>query len=60
MVGRYVQYMRATVKPRMTPEAAAKLIDFYRQLRENDCSGAQRSAYRITVRQVRIGRAVSK
>ena len=43
--------MRATVRPRLTPEAMAKLVDFYRELREGDCTGAQRSAYRITVRQ---------
>jgi len=32
-----------------TPEAHKRLVEHYRELRENDCQGAQRAAYRITV-----------
>ena len=45
---RYIRYAR-TLKPMFTPEAHKRLVEHYRELRENDCQGAQRAAYRITV-----------
>jgi len=45
---RYIRYAR-TIKPKFTPEASKKLVEHYRELREGDCQGAQRAAYRITV-----------
>ncbi len=37
--------MLSTARPRLTPEAMVKLSEFYRDLRENYCTCAQRSAY---------------
>lgn len=60
---RYVRYCKG-LKPRLTDEAQKKLINYYSELRENDCSGSQRAAYRITVRQlesmVRLSEALAK
>ncbi len=60
---RYVRYSKS-LKPRITPEAQEKLVRYYTELRENDCTGAQRAAYRITVRQlesmVRLSEALAK
>lgn len=46
------------------PQAQEKLIKYYAELRENDCTGSARAAYRITVRQlesmVRLSEALAK
>ena len=48
----------------MTPAAAAKLADCYRDLRQGDSQGFGRNSYRITVRQlesmVRLSEAIAK
>ncbi|KAJ1552769.1 MCM DNA helicase complex subunit mcm6 [Cladochytrium tenue] len=60
---RYLKYTRA-LKPMLTPAAQAYLIEQYRNLRQSDASGIQRSSYRITVRQlesmIRLAEAVAK
>eukprot|EP00960_Hanusia_phi_P049571 759633-Hanusia_phi.AAC.3 len=60
---RYIRYAR-NLKPKMTEGAKRKLVEHYRELRENDCQGAQRAAYRITVRQlesmIRLSEALAK
>ena len=60
---RYIRYAR-TIKPRFTEEAQKRLVEHYRDLRENDCQGAQRAAYRITVRQlesmIRLSKALAR
>lgn len=48
----------------MTPAAAAKLADCYRDLRQGDSQGFGRNSYRITVRQlesmVRLSEAIAR
>lgn len=48
----------------MTPAAAAKLADCYRDLRQGDTQGVGRNSYRITVRQlesmVRLSEAIAR
>lgn len=48
----------------MTPAAAAKLADCYRELRQGDSQGLGRSSYRITVRQlesmIRLSEAIAR
>lgn len=48
----------------MTPAAAAKLADCYRDLRQGDAQGVGRNSYRITVRQlesmVRLSEAIAR
>ena len=47
----YVAAARA-IKPKLTPAARQYLVDAYVMLRANDSVGVNRSAYRITVRQL--------
>jgi DNA replicative helicase MCM subunit Mcm2 (Cdc46/Mcm family) len=48
-------------KIKLTPAAAAKLADCYRDLRQGDNQGVGRSSYRITVRQlVRLSEAIAR
>eukprot|EP00290_Baffinella_frigidus_P016280 CAMPEP_0180206428 /NCGR_PEP_ID=MMETSP0987-20121128/9540_1 /TAXON_ID=697907 /ORGANISM="non described non described, Strain CCMP2293" /LENGTH=717 /DNA_ID=CAMNT_0022162185 /DNA_START=61 /DNA_END=2210 /DNA_ORIENTATION=+ len=60
---RYIRYAR-TIKPKFTAEAQKKLVEHYRELREGDCQGAARAAYRITVRQlesmIRLSEALAR
>lgn len=48
----------------MTPAAASKLADCYRDLRQGDSQGVGRNSYRITVRQlesmVRLSEAIAR
>jgi hypothetical protein len=48
----------------MTPEAATKLADCYRDLRLGDSQGIGRNSYRITVRQlesmIRLSEAIAR
>lgn len=48
----------------MTPAAAIKLADCYRDLRQGDSQGVGRNSYRITVRQlesmVRLSEAIAR
>ncbi|CAO3655593.1 unnamed protein product [Mucor hiemalis] len=59
----YIRYAR-TFKPKMTPAAASKLADCYRDLRQGDSQGFGRNSYRITVRQlesmVRLSEAIAR
>ena len=56
----YIKYARS-LKPKMSPEAARKLVEYYRELRQASESDAQTGSYRVTVRQleamVRLGEA---
>lgn len=56
----YIKYARG-LKPRMSPEAARKLVEYYRELRQASESDAHTGSYRVTVRQleamVRLGEA---
>ena len=45
---RYIKYGRS-IKPQMTPQAARKLVDFYRELRMRDGAGSSTGSYRVTV-----------
>ena len=60
---RYIRYAR-TIKPRFTEAAQKRLVEHYRELREGDCHGAQKAAYRITVRQlesmIRLSEALAR
>lgn len=48
----------------MTPAAASKLADCYRELRQGDSQGIGRNSYRITVRQlesmIRLSEAIAR
>ncbi|CAO0796989.1 unnamed protein product [Mucor circinelloides] len=59
----YIRYAR-TFKPKMTPAAASKLADCYRELRQGDSQGIGRNSYRITVRQlesmIRLSEAIAR
>lgn len=61
-IQRYIKYARL-IKPKMTPEAADLLVERYRQLRQNDATGAG-SSYRMTVRQlesmIRLSEALAR
>lgn len=61
---RYIHFAR-TFKPTFTPEARARLVLRYKELRADDAQGgAGRNSYRITVRQlesmIRLSEAVAK
>lgn len=47
----YLKYAR-TRKPKLSDEAKQALVDCYVELRGTDAAGSQRTAYRITVRQL--------
>lgn len=36
----------------MSNEAAKKLVEYYKELRQNDAHGSSQSSYRVTVRQL--------
>ncbi|KAI8971867.1 MCM2/3/5 family-domain-containing protein [Mycotypha africana] len=59
----YIRYAR-TFKPKMTPEAATKLAECYRDLRQGDAQGVTKNSYRITVRQlesmIRLSEAIAR
>ena len=59
---RYIKYAK-NVKPKLTPEARAYLIERYKELRIDDSQGG-RSSYRITVRQleslIRLSEAIAR
>ncbi len=48
---RYIKYARA-LKPKMSPEAARKLVEYYRELRQVSESDSHTGSYRVTVRQL--------
>lgn len=60
---RYIQFARG-LNPVITAESAKVLIESYRLLRQNDLLGKNKTAYRITVRQleslVRLSEALAR
>lgn len=60
---RYIRFAR-TIQPKISPEAGALLVDYYKILRQNDVASGGRSAYRITVRQleslIRLSEALAR
>ncbi|KAJ3006463.1 MCM DNA helicase complex subunit mcm6 [Thoreauomyces humboldtii] len=60
---RYLKFARS-IRPQMTSDARAYLVNQYRMLRQADATGVNRSSYRITVRQlesmVRLSEALAK
>ena len=60
---RYIRYARA-FDPQIKAEGARVLVDCYRQLRQQDTLGRNRSCYRITVRQleslIRLSEALAR
>ena len=62
-VQRYIQYGR-TINPMITPESRPVLVECYRLLRSNDLLGKNKTAYRITVRQleslIRLSEALAR
>jgi DNA replication licensing factor MCM6 len=60
---RYIRYARA-FDPQISPDGARALVDCYRQLRQQDTLGRNRSCYRITVRQleslIRLSEALAR
>ncbi|EIE90035.1 hypothetical protein RO3G_14746 [Rhizopus delemar RA 99-880] len=59
----YIRYAR-TFKPKLQSEAAEKLAECYRELRQGDYQAIGRNSYRITVRQlesmVRLSEAIAR
>ena len=47
----YVRFAK-TLNPQITPDAQRRLVECYRMLRQGDTLGRNRTAYRITVRQL--------
>jgi DNA replication licensing factor MCM6 len=62
-LARYLRFARL-IKPQLSDESAALLVENYRALRQNDVSSGGKTAYRITVRQlesmIRIGEALAR
>lgn len=62
-IQRYIKYAR-TIKPYLTEEASAVLVERYRALRQSDATGAGGSSYRMTVRQlesmIRLSEALAR
>ncbi|CAG8627708.1 10349_t:CDS:10 [Acaulospora morrowiae] len=60
---RYIRFAR-TIKPKITPESRALLVEKYKELRLDDATGVARNSYRITVRQlesmIRLSEAIAK
>lgn len=50
-IQRYIMFARQ-FKPKVNKEASEYLVEQYRNLRQRDCSGAAKSSWRITVRQL--------
>ncbi|CAG8604780.1 16937_t:CDS:10, partial [Racocetra fulgida] len=48
---RYIRYAR-TFKPKISQDSKRLLVEKYKQLRQDDASGAAQNSYRITVRQL--------
>ncbi|ORY39896.1 MCM-domain-containing protein [Rhizoclosmatium globosum] len=59
----YLKYTRA-LKPKLSKDAVEFLVDQYRNLRQSDATGVNKSSYRITVRQfesmIRLSEALAK
>ncbi|KAI9325175.1 MCM2/3/5 family-domain-containing protein [Obelidium mucronatum] len=59
----YLKYTRA-LKPKLAKEAVEYLVEQYRNLRQSDSTGVNKSSYRITVRQfesmIRLSEALAK
>jgi len=59
----YIRYGR-TINPIIPPDVQPKLVECYRRLRQGDAVGQNRSAYRITVRQlealIRLAEALAR
>ncbi len=62
-IQRYIRFARS-INPRFTHEAQQVLVDCYRRLRQGDSLGRNRTAYRITVRQlesmIRLSEALAR
>lgn len=62
-IQRYIRFAR-TINPIISPEAAPVLVECFRMLRSNDLLGKNKTAYRITVRQleslVRLSEALAR
>jgi DNA replication licensing factor MCM6 len=60
---RYIKYTRK-LKPQLTEEAKKLLVEHYRKLRQSDIVGHNKTAYRITVRQlesmIRLSEALAR
>ncbi|CAG8526553.1 4087_t:CDS:10 [Cetraspora pellucida] len=60
---RYIRYAR-TFKPKISQDSKRLLVEKYKQLRQDDASGAAQNSYRITVRQlesmIRLSEAIAK
>eukprot|EP00903_Cladosiphon_okamuranus_P008448 g8117.t1 len=60
---RYIRFARR-LNPTITPEGRRTMVECYRALRENDCVGRNKTAYRITVRQlesmIRLSEALAR
>ena len=63
MRSRYIRYARA-FDPKIKADGSRVLVDCYRQLRQQDTLGRNRSCYRITVRQleslIRLSEALAR
>lgn len=62
-IQRYIKFARC-IDPKLTPEAKTVLVEQYKKLRQTDSTGASKSCYRITVRQlesiVRLSEALAR
>jgi DNA replication licensing factor MCM6 len=60
---KYIRFAR-TLNPRFTPASQKKVVECYRLLRQQDIMGGNKSAYRITVRQleslIRLSEALAR
>ncbi|CAM9631186.1 unnamed protein product [Ascophyllum nodosum] len=60
---RYIRFARR-LNPIITPEGRRTMVECYRALRQNDCVGRNKTAYRITVRQlesmIRLSEALAR
>ena len=60
---RYIRFAKC-ISPQITPEAHKVLVECYRLLRNGDSTGKNKSAYRITVRQleslIRLSEALAR
>ena len=62
-IQKYIKFARC-IDPQLTAEAKKVLVEQYKKLRQSDSTGASRSCYRITVRQlesiVRLSEALAR
>ncbi|CAG8614772.1 18410_t:CDS:10 [Dentiscutata erythropus] len=60
---RYIRYAK-TFKPKISQESKRLLVEKYKELRQDDASGAAQNSYRITVRQlesmIRLSEAIAR